>query len=219
MEAPAKANMYANGRIYRIVCGDLTYVGSTCQPLSKRMANHREGYNSWMKDPIKYGYTTSYRLFEVGVPEIFLIEECSCETKEQLLARERHYIETIKCVNKCVPGRTYAEWLADNPEHKREYYRENIEKIREYRQENASAIAALWNKWYEKNRDKVLVRKAEYRKNNKETTQSYQLEYNKTKMKCACGSTLSMGGKARHERTEKHTNFITASSSPSSHHQ
>ena len=120
----ATPNKYANGRIYRIVCGDLTYIGSTCQQLSKRISDHRKTYKMWAKDPSKYGNMSSFRLFEVGEPEIFLIEDYPCERNEQLLARERHYIETLECVNKNIPGRTEKEtWAA--------YYQANKDHIRE----------------------------------------------------------------------------------------
>ena len=38
---------YTNGRIYKILnyIDDACYVGSTCQPLSKRMASHRADAN------------------------------------------------------------------------------------------------------------------------------------------------------------------------------
>jgi len=45
---------------------------------------------------------------------IRLIEDCPCDRKEQLLARERHFIETIDCVNKKVPLRTKHEWYMEN---------------------------------------------------------------------------------------------------------
>ena len=139
----ATPNKYANGRIYRIVCGDLTYIGSTCQELSQRMADHRKGYTKWKNNPTKYDNISSSRLFEAGKPEIFLIEDCPCTRKEQLLARERHYIETVDCVNKTIPGRTQTEYRQDNVvlilERHREYNEANIEKIREYQREYARA--------------------------------------------------------------------------------
>ena len=43
-----------------------------------------------------------------------LIEECKCDNKMQLHARERHYIDLIDCVNKSKPLRTRKEWCQDN---------------------------------------------------------------------------------------------------------
>jgi hypothetical protein len=49
-------------------------------------------------------------------------------TKEELVAREAHYIRTMKCVNKVTPNRTKEEYRNDNREKKREMdrvYRES----------------------------------------------------------------------------------------------
>ena len=142
MSAPTP-NRYANGRIYKIVCGDLTYIGSTCQELSQRMVDHRKGYTKWKNNPTKYDNISSSRLFEAGKPEIFLIEDCPCTKKEHLLARERHYIETVDCVNINIPGRTQMEYREVNAElireKKRESYKANIDKNRETQREYARA--------------------------------------------------------------------------------
>ena len=39
---------YQLGKIYKIVAGDLMYIGSTCEPtLSRRLTNHVCDYKSW----------------------------------------------------------------------------------------------------------------------------------------------------------------------------
>ena len=144
-----KPNQYHNGRIYKIVCGDLTYIGSTCQPLSKRMANHRKCYKCWKNG--KNNYIYSFKLFDIGDPQIVLIEECKCDNKEQLLRRERHYIENMDCVNKAIPGGRHNE--------------------------NKDKIAERKAKWYLLNKEKILKKTAEYRSNNIEKIAKYQQEY------------------------------------------
>ena len=55
---------YKNGKIYKILntITDDVYVGSTCQPLSKRMAKHRETINT------RKGHTLLYtKMKELGV--------------------------------------------------------------------------------------------------------------------------------------------------------
>ena len=37
--------------------------------------------------------------------EIFLIESYPCNSKDELIARERYYIETMECVNKTMKQR------------------------------------------------------------------------------------------------------------------
>lgn len=54
----------------------------------------------------------SFNLFDkYGVEncEIVLLESVNCNSKEELLARERWFIENNKCVNKYIPFRTPEE--------------------------------------------------------------------------------------------------------------
>ena len=39
-----------------------------------------------------------------------LLEKVNVDTKEELLAHEGHLIRTLKCVNRCVAGRTPKEY-------------------------------------------------------------------------------------------------------------
>ena len=98
---------YSLGKIYKIV-GNQTedvYIGSTCQKhLSTRLSGHKATYNTWLKG--KSNYTTSYELIKYDDVQIILIENCPCNDKYQLEARERHHIENNKCVNKTIPTRT-----------------------------------------------------------------------------------------------------------------
>ena len=90
---------YQQGKIYKIVANGQTYIGSTCEPnLSRRLAQHKNHYKSWMRG--KQNYVTSYRVLYEDNPEIFLIESYPCNSKDELVARERFYIESIECVNK-----------------------------------------------------------------------------------------------------------------------
>ncbi len=93
---------YENGKIYKIVCDDQVYIGSTCeQHLSQRLAQHRSKFQSFKGG--KCGNSAVFSLFWNGItrPEIYLIEEYACKSKEQLLLRERHHIENTDCINKC----------------------------------------------------------------------------------------------------------------------
>jgi hypothetical protein len=126
--------MYQKGKIYRMTCGDLTYIGSTCQPLCERKARHHSQYKQWIEG--KKHYITSFDLFKIGNPEITLIEDFPCDRKEQLLQRERHYIETLTCVNKMIPGRTRKEEYSDNVEYyrnkSRRYHDQHKDERHEY---------------------------------------------------------------------------------------
>ena len=66
-----------------------------------------------------------------------MIENIECGTKEDLLKRERHYIESIECVNKNRP--------IISVEEKKEYYNNNkeaiVEKKKEHYNNNKEQIA------------------------------------------------------------------------------
>ena len=104
---------YQKAKIYRIVndtIPDMVYYGSTCQNLSTRMAGHR-----CYAKRININ-NSSKQLFQTGNPVIVLVENFPCKSKEELLMRERFYIENNSCVNKQVPGRSDAEYREDHKE-------------------------------------------------------------------------------------------------------
>ena len=106
---------YANTKIYKIVCNvtGKVYIGSTTRKyLSERLAHHRSDYDLYKKG--KKGYITSIQVLENNDYDIILLENFPCNDKNERNARERHYIETIECVNKQYPGRTKHEHYEDN---------------------------------------------------------------------------------------------------------
>jgi len=181
--------MYENGKIYRIV-GNVQnskcYIGSTVQPLSKRMGGHRALYRSFQNGI--GNKCMSYELFdEYGIDtcEIVLIENFPCETKDELHKRERYWIETMECVNKVVPTRTKKEYDKEYRKENREYI---AEYKKEYRQENKEVIADYQKEYYEKNKE-VLK------------------EHINEKFECECGGSYTRANKSKHEKTKKHQNF------------
>ena len=139
---------YKNGKIYKIEPlngeeGDI-YIGSTTkQYLSQRMTAHRKDYNKWKQG--KNNKVTSYDLFEkygINNCQIILLENCPCDSKDQLHARESHYIRTLKCANKVIPGRTSKQWEEDNKdkraEQKKQYREANKEQVLEQRKQKTT---------------------------------------------------------------------------------
>ena len=104
---------YQNAKIYKIINDELPnliYIGSTVQPLINRLCEHRKNAKNAKIN------LTSKQLFEIGKPKIILLENFSCDSKEELFKRERYYIESIQCVNKNIPTRTSKEYYQDNKE-------------------------------------------------------------------------------------------------------
>jgi hypothetical protein len=129
-------NKYQNGKIYKLVCDNspLVYYGSTHRKLFDRLATHK--YNKSCK---------SRELFELGKVTIHLIEDYPCNSRKELEARERIYIEFIlknfdyKIIcNKQIPGRTQEEYRLDNTvianERSKEWLKNNKEKRKIYKQ-------------------------------------------------------------------------------------
>ena len=112
---------YKNGKIYcvRNNITDDIYVGSTTQPLSKRMAKHRMDSRREIKKHRRF----YLKVNELGVENFYieLIEECPCESLEQLRRREGHYIRKMGTLNHHIAGRTSKEWLEQNRENKKQY--------------------------------------------------------------------------------------------------
>ena len=75
----------------------------TCKTLKQRLQQHKSSYKCY-KDG-KGNYITSFKILEKDNYDIVLIEDYPCDKKEQLNARERHYIETMTCVNKYYPNK------------------------------------------------------------------------------------------------------------------
>ena len=142
---------YGNSKIYEIVCNvtGLRYVGSTTKKtLAQRLAEHVYKFRAWKKGD--GFYVTSFKVLEGGNYSMVLLELFPCTIKDELHARERHYIQSLECVNKIVPLRTKAEYYVDNTdyinERQKRYKLEHVDELatknRQYRVDNAETIKA-----------------------------------------------------------------------------
>jgi|688.fasta_scaffold567357_2 hypothetical protein len=205
-----KSKDYNNGKIYKIEAlgTDDIYIGSTCSPLSVRMALHRAHYKRW-KDGKAYK-CLSYDLFEkYGLEncKIRLIELYPCTCKDELERREGELQNQLigkGLVNKNIAGRT-----------KKEYYETNKDKIleyaKEYREDNKDKILEYAKEYYETNKDKIK----EYYETNKDKIKEYQKD-NKDKIKeyrsqivtCECGCEIRRDSLERHKKSKKHNELL-----------
>ena len=170
---------YQNGKIYKLHClsstDDKCYIGSTTQTLALRFGEHKKGYKKWKEG--KQHYTTSYYLFDTFVDDIVitLIESYPCKSKNELEARERHWIEKMNCVNKRIPTQTNKEYIQKNKEkiskQLKEHYEKNKEtyaiNAKEYREKNKEKIKENNKEYHQKNREKILQKMKEYREKKK----------------------------------------------------
>ncbi len=171
-------NKYQNGKIYKICDINETeiYIGSTTQPLYKRLSKHKGNYKCFLNE--KSDFVTSFKLFEkYGLEncQIILIENYPCKSKEELNAREAYHIRLNKCVNKIIPGRTHAKYYLDN---------KNIllQKYKQYNLEHRQDLLEYSKNWYA---------------NKKETF--------KQKEECLiCDCSIRQRDKNRHFKSKKH---------------
>ena len=75
----------------------------------------------------------SFEKYGIDNCRIVLVETYPCESKDELTSREAHYIRTVVCVNKVIPGRTDEQYYLDNKEKYQEYYQDNKATIKAYK--------------------------------------------------------------------------------------
>ena len=145
-------NKYQNGKIYKITSKqtDDVYIGSTIQPLSYRLRGHRHSYNKDIN-------ASSKSLMKYDDIIIELIEYYPCNSCQELLWRERYWIENIKCINILIPIKTYKERRElDNLKH-REHYENNKEQYNKRSKISYEKNKELYKKqnkiWYENNKE------------------------------------------------------------------
>lgn len=141
---------YSKGQIYKLwtLESNEIYIGSTINPLYKRLGQHKKLSNK----------STSKLLFErYKDVKIELVENFPCGSKKELTAREGHHQRLNKdiLVNNNIAGRTIKEYYIDNADKFKEYYTENAEKIRQYQIENADKIREQKRQYAIANADKI----------------------------------------------------------------
>ena len=165
----------SKGKIYEMVIDGLCYIGSTIQPLSARKAQHKSRHKQY-----KSGKTTkrydSFVLFDIGEPEIKLLEKYPCDSLAKLRKREGRWQRKYECVNDQIAGRTPPEYYQDNKERmdtkNKEYYKKHKEAIlaysKQYNANNREKIDKKNQEYRDNNKEKIRARNATWRKNNKE---------------------------------------------------
>ena len=162
---------YSKGKIYciRNTISDDIYIGSTCQSLSQRMAQHRLDKRRQRNQNRRI-----YKMMnEVDNDETFyieLIEDYPCENLYQLRKREGELIREMNPqLNMQVECRTAKEYQTTYKEYfnyKKEHYKENKEYLNDCNRKN-----------YEQNKEEIKEHRKIYRENNKEKIHEKQKEW------------------------------------------
>lgn len=233
VELKDEENKYANGKIYRIWVDwcDKQYIGSTIVHLSVRKGQHKFNAKKRRQDSLLYKEIAEndYEGFHVE-----LIEYYPCTNKGELLAREGYYIrksisEGVTLYNKCIECGNNEEFRKEKIEkdrqHMKKYRKEHkmelSEKQKKYREEYKMELAEKQKKYRETHKEELTKSKKSYYERNKSEINRKNKEWvnrnkdkvllkNKEKYECVCGSFVLLYGKARHERSKKHQDFVTS---------
>jgi len=169
------------GKVYKIIStkGSEIYIGSTFRSLKER---------SWEHKTDKCSSTILFDKYGVDSCSIEMIKEYEVYDKEQLRAYEQLWMNNYKnqvvneqnsfCIEKLRKKQHYEDHKEYYSEYHKQYYEDHKEEHSEYNKQ-----------YYEENKDKIL-------------------EQQKQKYTCGCGSTITKGNKPRHERTQKHQDWV-----------
>jgi len=222
---------YANGKIYKLCCKDPTiteiYIGSTLDQYTRKYA-HKTACNNPNSKNKMYNYYLYQFIRENGGFEnwnLVILEEYPSENKNDLLWKEREWIErlqpSLNCMKRPVVttderDKNQKEYKEANREkilkHKKEYREANKDKILEYREANKDKILEYREanrgkrkEYLEANKDKISKQHKEYYEANKDKLLQYQKEYqefNKQRVNCdICNKELARASLTRHKRT------------------
>lgn len=195
---------YQDGKIYKIVndVNDEIYVGSTCRTLCKRMDAHRmaASYN-----PCGKLHTL---MNELGYDHfnIVLIEEFPCDNRGELLVREEFYrISLGATLNSfcCYAGLTRKEYNKKHRKDNQEYYTE-IHRIY-FNAHRDKIITYNKARYYQiKDTEEYKTRVKKYRETHKEELKAWQ----RARIQCVCGASVSKSQKSQHEKAFYHTLYV-----------
>lgn len=179
---------YKNGKIYKITSPNTrrVYYGSTVQSLSDRLHKHIYVYKCFLAGKPFNGERISFKVIKKGDAVISLVENFPCDTKAELLRRERWYIENNKCVNKKMPIQTNDE--------RKEYNR----KFSEMKRKNMTAEEKIERAKYQKKYMRT------YQKLDRVKAKRYE------KFNCECGGRYQYSSKAKHMKSKKHQAYISS---------
>jgi hypothetical protein len=213
--------------IYKIVCDDLPeyiYVGST-KAFRQRKSQHKNCYNNGNTEKL---YTTIRENGGWDNWRMVMIEECGEISFTEARIREeenRMKLEANMNMRKCYS--TEEEKKEERKEYRQEYREANKEKVREYDKEykktNKEKMKEYNKQWNEANKEKMKEYNKQYNKQYREANKEHLKEIDKQyreankekinerykqKITCECGRIFALGDKARHLKTNVHTNFI-----------
>ena len=148
---------YSKLKIYTIRCKyntTLIYVGSTINPLFKRLGSHKVKSKSC---PTRKIYSTINNDWEYWYIELY--ESYPCVNIEELTKREGEIIRLIGNLNTVIIGRTHLEYRQENKGKKNN---------KKYCDTNKERISEVCKQYQRDNAERIKEKRKEYRENNTE---------------------------------------------------
>ena len=183
---------YSQGKIYKLVSSqtDKMYIGSTTKSLKERFSEHKSSYQRYNNNECNQ-YYSSFKLLKYDDCKIELLENYNCDSKEELLFRERYYIEnTENSINENSPIKLDEEHIQD----KKLYYLYNKEDLLNKRKV-----------YYNLNKNIIQENIKKYRIQNKDKIRKLSNSYNKLKSFCSvCEVEINKSNFSHHEKSNKH---------------
>jgi len=151
---------YSEGKIYKLSipgAEEFSYIGSTIKSLCDRLYDH----NYTAKNPnILYKFSSSILFEEENIVEITLLEAYPCANKQELLARERYWLEKFPdAINKNTPIITREEWRKNKAEMALKRYYE----LKESNPEKFQIRAEIHKEWLKNNKEHIAEYNANYK--------------------------------------------------------
>ena len=154
---------YKNGKIYKLQCDDgYYYFGSSATTLTKRLYHHKQ--DSKNRSSYVYQHINTIGWNRV---RIVLVEEYSCENKQQLTRKEDEYIRLHKDDSFCLNSYCAFQTSEERQEYKIQHHINNKEKeLEQYKQwvirnkEKRREYMKEYNKQYHQNKKLSLTTNA-----------------------------------------------------------
>lgn len=174
---------YEKSIIYKLchkndITNENIYIGSTLNFRRRKWEHKSRCINTNLKESNKRLY--KFICNNGGWNEWLMIpiEAYPCESKSQLLIRERFHIENLQAKLNCnIPSQTLTEYNLKRKDSQKEYnkkYREiNKEKIEKNKEDNKEDNKQKYQQYYKKNKEKITEIQKIWKKNNKEKKSAY----------------------------------------------
>lgn len=216
---------YNRGKIYKLCCKDANitdiYVGSTLNHY-RRKNLHKHHCNN--PKSIRYNFPVYKFMRDHGGFDnwdIIVLEEYAAENKNDLLWKEREWIENLKpSLNTLKPIVSRVETKERDKKTKKKYYEKNKEKIleqkKEYTEKNKEQIRDQRKEYREKNKEKISERRKEHYEANKQKLSEKSKEYRENnkekiseKIECEiCKVSIRRDYMSKHKKSQKHINNL-----------